>query len=192
MKKTIFTLFVIVLSSAATFAQLSGGLKAGVNITNQKYSISGESQTYNGTSFHIGAYGNFALSETISIQPELLYNSIKIDVEGEDFTSNYLSVPVMLVYGIADNKFNLQAGPQIGLLLSTDPSEVKDAEYYSSTDLTMNLGAGANFGKFNVAIRYGIGLGNIAGGLWDDLGFGDMKIKNNNLQISVGYKLFGE
>jgi hypothetical protein len=192
MKRILFTLLVIGLAASSSFAQMSGGLKAGVNLATQKYSLGGDSESYNGTNFHFGAYANFSLSDAISIQPEVLYNSIKIDVEGEDFTSNYLSVPVMLVYGFSENKFNIQVGPQIGLLLSTDPSEVKDADYYSGTDFTLNLGAGANFGKFNITIRYGLGLGNVAGDLWGDLGFDDMKIKNNNHQFSLGYKLFGE
>lgn len=192
MKKTFFTLMIVVLAGSSAFAQFSGGLKAGVNLANQKYSLGGSSESYTGTNFHIGAYGNFSLSETISIQPELLYNSLKVDVDGEDLTSNYLSIPVMFVYGFADNKFNIQAGPQIGFLLSTDPSEIKDADYYSGTDFTLNLGAGANFGKLNVTVRYGLGLGDVAGDLWSDIGFSDIEIKNNNLQISVGYKLFGE
>jgi hypothetical protein len=195
MKKTLLALLIVALAGVSSFAQLSGGLKAGVNIATQKYSLGGDSESFNGTSFHIGAYGNFALSDALSIQPEVLYSSLKFDTEdliGDDITTTYISVPVMLIYGFAQNKFNLQVGPQIGFLISTDPSELKDADYYSGTDFSLNFGAGANFGKFNITLRYGLGLGNVAGDLWSDIDFDDMEIKNNNLQISVGYKLFGE
>jgi hypothetical protein len=192
MKKTFLTLLIVGLVGVSTFAQMSGGLKAGVNIASQKYSASGDSETINGTSFHVGGYFNYAISDALSIQPELLYSSLKFDAQdlfGDDLTTNYLSVPVMLLYGFADNKFNVQVGPQISFLLSTDPSEVKDVDWYTGTEFSVALGAGANFGKFNAAARYCLGLSSIAGEAWDGSG---LDIKNSNIQISVGYKLFGE
>lgn len=192
MKKLLLSVLAICIAIAAS-AQFKGGIKAGINMLSQKYSVPGESETYNGTSFHAGLYGNYAFSDAFSIQPELLYNSLKADVEDEDLTSNYLSIPVMFVYGFADNMFNVQAGPQIGFLLSTDPSEAKDEDYMTGTDFTLNLGAGANFKKFNITVRYGIGLSNISGDLWKEiLSTDEMDIKNNVFQVSLGYQLFGE
>ena len=189
MKKTILTLLFAVAGLTA-FAQLNGGIKAGVNFAKQKYEASGISVSFEGTSFHVGGYLTFAVAEAISIQPELLYNSLKVDFDGDDITSNYLSVPVMFMYGFADNKFNVQAGPQLGILLSTDPSEYKDEDGVKSTDFSLNFGAGANFGKFNATIRYCLGLSDVAGDALE--GSGIDSVKNNNLQLSVGYKLFGE
>jgi hypothetical protein len=187
MKKTFLTFFVAVMAFSA-YAQVSGGLKAGVNLASQKWEYQGVSITENGTSFHVGAYANFAVSDALSVQPELLFNIIKVSDDGEDLTLNYISVPIMLVYGFADNMFNVQAGPQIGLLLSSDPSEVKDEDGVKGTDFGLNVGAGANFGKVNLTLRYCLGLGNIAGDAFPD----DFTIKNNVFQISVGVKLFGE
>lgn len=186
MKKLLFTLFVVCLSTGV-FAQMSGGLKAGVNLASMKQEAGGDSDSEGGTSFHIGAYGTFGLSDALSLQPELLYNSI--DIDGDKL--NYLSVPVMFKYGFSDNKFNIQAGPEIGLLLSTDPSEIKDDDIVTGTNFSLNLGAGANFGKLNVTARYCIGLSNIAGDALTDL-IDDYSIKVSNFQISVGYQLFGE
>jgi len=194
MKKILFTVFAVCIMFAAS-AQFKGGLKAGVNLSSSKWEAGDGafSESYSGTSFHVGAYGNFALSDAISIQPELLYNNIvhgtKADF-GDDITTTYLSIPVMFVYGFADNKFNVQAGPQLGILLSTDPSEIKDDDGVTGTDFSLNFGAGANFGKFNLTARYCLGLSNIAGSAFTDL-VDDFSIKNNNFQISVGYQLFG-
>jgi hypothetical protein len=187
MKKLVFTLFALVLT-ASVFAQVSGGLKAGLNLASQKYKIDSESESYNGTGFHVGGYVNFGLTESLSLQPELLYNSLKISDDGDDLTMNYISIPVMFKYGFADNKFNIQAGPQLGLLMSTDPSEYKDEDGIKGTDFTFNLGAGADLGKFNITARYGIGLANVAGDAFEGL---DLSIKNSNLQLSLGYTLFG-
>ncbi len=189
MKKIVFTFLIGIVALSAS-AQLSGGLKAGLNLTNQKWEAGGDSETFSGTGFHVGAYANFALSDAISIQPELLYNSLKVDADGDDFTLNYLSVPVMFMYGFADNKFNIQAGPQIGLLLSTDPSEFKDNDGVTGTDFSFNIGAGVNLGKLNLAARYTLGLANVAGETLTNIS-DDFSIKNNVFQISLGLQLFG-
>lgn len=192
MKKVLLTIAIACLATAS-FAQLSGGLKLGANFSTQKWEAGGEDEKGSGTGFHIGGYVNFALSEAISIQPELLYNSLKFDGDdfaGDDITANYLSIPVLFVYGFADNKFNVQAGPQLGLLLSTDPSEYKDEDVYKGTDFSFALGAGANFGKLNAAIRYNLGLSDIAGDALNDFIDG-ISVKNNVIQLSVGYRLFG-
>ncbi|MFZ2907228.1 MAG: acyloxyacyl hydrolase [Cyclobacteriaceae bacterium] len=186
MKKLLLTVFAACMVFAAS-AQLSGGLKAGVNLASLKSEAGGQDESENGTSFHIGAYANFGLSDALSLQPELLYNSI--DIDGDKL--NYISVPVMFLYGFSDNKFNVQAGPEIGLLMGTDPEELKSQDFVTGTNFTLNVGAGANFGKFNVTARYGIGLSNIAGDALKDLS-DDYKAKISNFQISLGYKLFGE
>lgn len=195
MKRILFTVVFLVAGTVA-FAQFTGGIKAGVNLNTSNWEAADGafSESYGGTSYHIGVYGNYALSDALSLQPELLWNSLKHDTEddwGDDITTNYLSIPVMLVYGFSENKFNVQVGPQIGFLMSTDPSEIKDDDVLTGTDFTLNFGAGANFGKFNITARYGLGLSNIAGDALMDLA-DDFEIKNNNIQISVGYKLFGE
>ena len=183
----IVVLLVVGANAINSQAQVALGIKGGVNLASQKVEAGGESDSNNGTSFHVGGYANFGLSDALSLQPELLYNSIDID----DERLNYLSIPVMLQYGFLDNKFNIQAGPQLGLLLSTDPSAYKDEDIFKGTDFTLNLGAGANFGKIGVTARYGIGLANIAGSDLTDA-IDDYKIKLNNFQISVSYKLIGD
>lgn len=182
MKKSYF-LVLVLFSSAGAFAQLKGGLKAGVNLTTVKVDVADfGSDSENGTSFHFGAYANFGLSDAVSIQPELLYNSLKVSDSGDDVTFNYLSIPVMFQYTIAE-KFNLQAGPQIGLLMGTDPSELKDG--MKGTDLSFNAGAGASFGKLNATLRYCLGLANTSD-------VDGIEFKNNVFQISIGYQLFGK
>lgn len=102
----------------------------------------------------------------------------------------------MLDYKLTD-QFSLQVGPQIGFLLSAKyEAEVEydgDSESYNEdikdemkgTDFGLNFGAAYSFVKLNVTFRYSLGLSNAA-----DYDEGDLK--NNNIQISLGYKLFGE
>lgn len=201
MKRILFITVIVCCANLAN-AQVSGGIKGGVNLTNQKWEVSfmGESasEKFKGTGFHIGGYLQYALSDAVSLQPELLFNSLNVDLDGEETTLNYISVPVMLGYGFDNNRFLLQAGPQIGVLLSTDPSELKDEDAYKGVDFSFNMGAMVNFNKFNISVRYSIGLSNLTGDALDeelDEALGediDLKIKNNNLQFSLGYRLFGE
>ena len=119
MKKSFLTLLVAFFALSA-FAQLSGGLKAGLNLANFSGDVSDNSMR---VGFHAGAYATFNLSDKIGIQPELLYNSVGTkfeDVDGDvDFVLNYISIPVMLLYNASEN-VNIQVGPQFGFLASAD------------------------------------------------------------------------
>ncbi|MBX2971354.1 MAG: PorT family protein [Cyclobacteriaceae bacterium] len=184
MKKVVLSL-VVLLISASAFAQLSGGAKAGLNLANWGGDVEGTDML---TSFHVGGYVNFALSDAISLQPELLFNSVGAKIEDVSLVTNYISIPVMLLYNVNEN-FNIQAGPQIGLLMSAkakfegESEDIKDA--FTGTDFGVNLGLGANFGKLNATARYCLGLANV----FEDSG--DEKGTTSVIQISLGYKLFG-
>lgn len=196
MKRTFFTL-TLLLPAVFGFAQWTGGMKAGFNLGTMKFKASGSSTSEDGVGFHIGGYANFAISDPLSVQSELLLNSIGISSDGYDndrVSLNYLSVPVMLLYNL-NEYINLQAGPQFGVLLFTDPSQ-EGLEIFKRPDFSLNMGAGLSFEKMNITLRYCFGLANVAG---DDVlawmeasGFEDIEIKNNNFQISIGYKLFEE
>jgi hypothetical protein len=178
MKKIFFTMFAVCIVFAAS-AQFKGGIKAGANLANLSGDIEGDDMLFG---FHVGMYGVFALSDALTLQPEVLYYGAG-DKEGDDdIKLSYLAIPVMFKYNLGET-FNIQAGPQLGLLLSTDPSEFKDE--MKGTDFGLNIGAGAGFGKFSADVRYSLGLSNII----DVEGF---EVKNNVIQISLGYQLFGE
>jgi hypothetical protein len=204
MKKILFTLLVVCFAGATAFAQLSGGLKAGLNLANFGGDVENTDMR---ASFHFGGYVTFSLADKITLQPELLYNSVgaKYDfVESDDFFGdikwegafklNYLSLPVMFGYNISDN-FSIQAGPQLGFILSAKDEgeasvdgftesyddDIKDG--LKGTDFGFNFGIGLNFGKLNASARYSLGLSNVNDGTGD--------IKNNVIQLSIGYTLFG-
>jgi hypothetical protein len=181
MKKVLLTVFAACLVFAAS-AQFKGGIKAGANLANLGGDVDDTDMLF---AFHIGAYGQFALSDALTLQPELLYygaGAASSEDGGDDLKINYISIPVMFKYNIGET-LNIQAGPQLGILAGTDPSELKDA--LKGTDFGLNFGLGAAFGKFSVDGRYSLGLANIYDG-------DDFEIKNNVFQISLGYQLFGE
>ncbi|HYG01999.1 MAG TPA: porin family protein [Chryseosolibacter sp.] len=192
MKKLLLSAIAICAFSIVSFAQMSIGAKAGFNFAN----VGGDAEnTDMRTSIHLGGYLNFAMSEQLSIQPELLYNSVGAKVSEGDFEAttklNYLSIPVMVKYSFGN--INVQAGPQLGLLLGAkekwegdgESGEDDVKEFYNGTDFGFNFGLGAEFGKLNATLRYSAGLSNIVD--TDE----DVKVTNNVIQLSIGYTLFG-
>jgi hypothetical protein len=191
MKKLIFTLSLIGLVATGAFAQVSVGIKGGLNIANQKYSAEGFSISPDALiGFHIGGYVNIAPSEKFSIQPELLFSTAgsKFDFDGASTETklSYITIPVMLKFNPAPI-FNIHAGPQFGFLMSAkqDDEDIKDG--LKGLDLGIGAGIGVDLPMgLNFTARYVAGLSNIAD--TDDDG---IEVKNNVIQISIGYRLMG-
>jgi hypothetical protein len=202
MKKIFLTVSLCALFAAGAMAQgMKGGIKAGLNLSNITGDVEGTSMR---TAFHVGGFLNFSFSDALSLQPELLYNSVgakmsefyeeeevEVEVEGTQVL-NYLSIPINLIYSFGN--FNVQAGPQVSFLMSAKQKadfmgislDVDNKEAFKSLDLGLNLGLGASFGKLHASARYFIGLTDVPDAE------GDFSAKNSNIQLSLGYTLFGE
>ncbi len=188
------------------------GAKAGLNLSNiSGDKLFGEIDTDSRTSFHIGAVVEIPLGEKFAFAPELVYSAQGFKTEfaesNEFFTFsteqttklNYLNLPLMAKYYIAQG-FSIQAGPQIGFLLSAksegednDDGEITTFDEdidknINGIDFGLNVGLGYQLeaGIFFDA-RYNIGLSDV-----NDVDFeaGDIEFKNQNsvIQLSVGYK----
>jgi opacity protein-like surface antigen len=176
-------------------AQVTFGAKAGVNFSD----IIGEKvDSFEGlTSFHVRAVAEIQISEKFSVQPELIYSmqgsDYSEDFEGDDFEGsvkvNYLNIPLMAKYYVADG-FSLEAGPQIGLLVSaTDEYEDEEddiKDFLKSTDFGINFGLGYKLESgLNFTARYNIGLSDNLDA--DDFETDGAEYKNSVIQFSVGY-----
>jgi len=194
MKKVLSLVAVLALLSTATFAQVKFGAKVGTNISN--ISMSSDAgfslDTKSRVGFLVGGFAKFELSEAFAIQPELMFAQYgyKVDMEffGETIsgteTANYLAIPVMAKYYFGG--FNLQAGPQLGFLMSANAEadgETEDTKGdYNSIDLGLSFGAGYDLEMgLGFDLRYNTGLTNIAK---DAEG---VTVKNNAIQIAVNY-----
>lgn len=195
MKRIFLSVAMVTLFAAGAFAQgMSGGLKAGLNLAT--FSGDDADGADMRASFHFGGYLNLGLTEALSFQPELLYNSLgaKQDFDGGElvYKMSYISVPLNLIYSFGN--FNVQAGPQFSFLASAkgeysigdDSAETDIKEMFKGTDLGVNIGLGASFGKLSASARYFLGLSNV----YDSED--DVDLKNSNIQLSLGYRLFGE
>ena len=183
----------LLLTASFTGALAQGfsfGLKAGLNFSKEVVNGSGITlNTDNITSFHGGVYGKIMVTPNFGIQPELLYSGQGGTVSSGGVTSTskfaYLNIPVMLRYNIVP-AFNLQAGPQIGFLMSATSNGTDIKSQLKSTDFGLGFGLGVDLPVgLNFAARYVIGLSDIQATSTS------ATLKNTVIQISIGYKLFG-
>ena len=183
--KKLFTITMALVAFTISAQNVTFGAKAGLNFASM---VGDAAEGLDGrTSFHIGATAEFEISESFSIQPELLYSGqgYTYDFDGADVTGkvDYINLPVMAKFYVADG-FSVEAGPQIGFLASAKEDvdgESFDIEDLKSTDFAFNIGAGYKVDSgLNFGLRYSMGLTDVPDS--DTDGF-----KHSVLQLSVGY-----
>ena len=195
MKTKMAVLLACILSVNAAMAQFTLGVKAGTNITKiQGKAFKNEFQY----GYLAGAFLEVGLGKKFGIQPEVLFNQVKSRVDSnfshiyqnaanfneyKDVKLNYLSIPVVLNYKLG-NVLSLQAGPQFGILMSSDKTLLQNGkDAFKSGDFSMLGGAQINISKLRVTGRYVIGLNNI-----NDISDKN-KWNNQGWQLSLGLAL---
>ena len=190
MKKMILVAVIALFSMVGVNAQTSFGAKAGLNVANLSGDITDNKALIG---FNVGVFAEIMLADSFYLQPELVFSAqgtlIGDSLFGfdlffliENFNLNYINIPIMFKYDVA-NRFYLEAGPQIGFLVSAKFADVDVKDDFESTDFGANFGLSYGFTeKLFAQARYNIGLSNIA----KDSG-GD-KISNAVLSFSLGYK----
>ena len=198
MKKIILTALALVTLSAVNAQtkvakktsdskDVSFGLKAGLNVSNFTGDVSDNKSKIG---FQVGGFVDIKVSDKFYVQPELIYTSLgaKDDSFGTTISANldYLAIPVMAKYYVSD-EFSLEAGPQIGFLLSAkakaNGNSVDIKDVFQSTDFGINLGVGFDFTEnLSAGVRYTVGISNIVKDSGDD------KVQNSNLALALAYK----
>jgi hypothetical protein len=184
MKKIFLVAVAIFAFASMGHAQIKFGAKGGLNIANQNFEFEGFSISPDSKiGFHIGAMAKAAISEKVSIMPELLYSTEGSSTDDGDFEVNYINLPILVAFNPSE-MFNIHAGPQLGYLISADADgDIKDE--LKSINLSLAIGAAVELSNgFTGGVRYNLGLSNIAD---SEEFFGDGELKNNTFQIYVGY-----
>lgn len=168
-------------SSSSASGDVQFAAKAGFNIA----SLGGEN-VYNYATkpgFHVGGLVEIPFSDKILLQPEVL---ISLQGSGTLYTDNvnlfYLNVPLMAKYNVWDALY-IEAGPQLGLLLSSNIDENTYGTLVTpdknSLDVGIGIGAGYRLNdNFYFQVRFVPGFINVVK---------DIKSKNRVFQISASY-----
>lgn len=191
MKRIILTAIAVMAFAFTNAQQTRFGVKGGLNVASFAGGDYWDAKSLVG--FHVGAFAEIKVIERLAIQPEILFSTQGAKLESAfdtdvDAKLNYINVPVLAKFFIT-KKFTVEAGPQIGFLVSAkeDGDDAKD--FYKSTDFGFNLGAGYNFtDDLSVGIRYTIGFSNIADYESEDFDEYLDSPKNSVLALSLAYK----
>lgn len=183
MKKTVLVMAISFLGFAEVNAQdISFGVKGGLNFA----SITGDNTSLKDdpvTAFNLGVMAEIPVSEKFSFQPEILYSGQGYGTNsGNDdvVALNYLDLPLMAKYYIS-KRFSVEAGPQIGFLLSAKEDDNDYKDLFKTTNLAANMGIGYKLDSgLNFGARYSLGLSNI-----NDIG--NLKNRTGVLQLTLGY-----
>lgn len=170
-----------------TAHQSNAGIKGGYNLAAVRFDADGETDQRH--SFHIGVYGEEFISESFSIQPELIYSQQGYVIKNSSgtFTQklNYINLPLMLKAYPSQNFF-LEAGPQIGLAVSHKEEYdglFSGTQQYDPTNFDWGVNFGGGFktnSGVSLGVRYHLGLGDL---------YDEGKAKNSVWQFSVGFDL---
>nr|WP_199001358.1 porin family protein [Flavobacterium sp. ASV13] len=190
MKKIILCAVAVMAFGFANAQKTRFGVKGGLNITTFAGGNYYDAKSLVG--FQVGGFAEIKVIERLSIQPEVLFSTqgAKQEVGMTKFDSklNYINVPVLAKFYIT-KQFTVEAGPQIGFLVSakSNGNDVKDA--YKSLDTGFNFGAGYNFtDNVSVGLRYTVGLANIGDYNVDNTEQYLDSPKNSVLALTLAYK----
>ncbi|MDN3672166.1 porin family protein [Flavobacterium branchiarum] len=191
MKKITLSIIAVLAFGFANAQETKFGVKGGLNVTNFAGGNYYDAKSLVG--FHVGGFAEIKIIKRLAIQPELLFSTqgAKMKFPGEsDFNSklNYLNVPVLAKFFVT-KEFTVEAGPQIGFLLSAKQDGENAKDLYKTTDLGFNFGAGYSFTEnVFVNIRYTVGVSNVGDYNVEDLEDYYDSPKNSVLALSLGYK----
>lgn len=208
MKKILLSLGAAFLLAAGANAQVSYGIKAGVNLPKQVMKISAEGlnmsvTTSSTTSFYVSGYANIFAAPNFAIQPGLSLQGKggKMEIGDQKVEDNVMSldIPVNAVYYIptgATGSVFLGAGPYVGFHLSGKEKlngESYDIEFGSGENEMKRVDFGLNFqlgyklaNGFLINGAYGLGLANLANeGIYEGA---DAKVHNRILSFGVGFE----
>lgn len=157
MKKTLLTAVFALLSIAAFSQKKSGiGIKGGLN-----YSANGDyfesigdaaREPDRNVGYHIGLFGQLAVSR-LYVRPELIYTKTKSDYQGDKFDVSKIDAPILLGARII-GPLHLFAGPAFQYILDTEFDGIAINDIENDFTIGANIGAGLDFGKLGVDIRY--------------------------------------
>jgi len=136
--------------------------------------------------FYVGAIGDFGITESFHVQPELTY--------GQAGELSFVYLPIMAKFYVSKG-FNIQVGPQLsfssnvdeikGILRVISDEDDRFSDMLKSTALEMGFGAGYDITKnLMLQARYSFSVTDRYNGPGDTL----LDVKNSTLNVGMAYK----
>ena len=164
MKLRAITSFVFFLVAGLTYAQTNMGIKGGLNFSTIH---PGNSSLDLRTGFHVGLLWHIPVGQGIAFQPELMYSLQGAKLSNtEKLNLGYINAPFLLQVMVGRG-FRLEAGPQLGFLVSAKTESGNTLENVRQSYKTIDAALAVGFGFVGRAglgfdVRYNYGLSNIS------------------------------
>lgn len=190
MKKTIIFAATVIFAFAAN-AQVKTyfGVKAGMNAS-ELHGYDDDAKTKIG--FHVGALAHIHGNSNWAFQPEIIYSlegaKREMIPNGTVNTNlSYINVPLLVQY-MFHNGFRIEAGPEIGFLMSAtekgDDVDIDIKDSYKSTSISLPVGIGyLTRTGLGFDARYNFGL--------TDINENGPGVKGNTFQFGIFWQFGG-
>ncbi len=179
MKKIILSLLLLLVVKAS-IAQISYGVKGGLNFSNI-YSTNLNTDFKQG--YHVGAYAKLNLI-ILALQPELLFSQRGYkETNVKDVTLNYIDIPVMFKLKVFP-MITLDAGPQFSYLINSSTEGIGNIltvqPEFKNAEVSGAIGASVQVWRLGASARYIVGLSELEKSITS---------KNQQFQVSLSLKL---
>lgn len=160
-------IFFMLFFSCALLAQekkIAFGVKAGLNYgDNGKIEISDITQTAaeDRVGYHLGMFVRGKLTDNIYIKPELQYtvNNSKYTLTERNLNYSVKKLDLPILAGISIlGPIHVFGGPALQYIVENDLEDVQLSDVKNKFTIGLQFGAGLQFDRFNVDIRYEQGL----------------------------------
>ena len=185
MKKALFIAFTFAFVLSAQ-AQTIFGLKLGANIANLKATVGSIGVTLDTKlGFHGGGYFTIPAGKNFTIQPELVYSleGAEFDQTNSNISLHMINLPLMFQYNTSG--FIVEAGPQLGFLLSAIEDGQDATSGYENINIGLGFGAAYRLRQgVGFSARYNLGLTGVAKDETQDV-----TVKSNVIQLGVTFNV---
>lgn len=190
--RVVLLVCILAITCASALAQVSFGVKAGVNFNELVWTPAPKGFSLDNTSglgFHLGFYSRVKIGGNFSLIPELQLSQRGVSISSGGSTSNfniyYLEVPILLSYNV--KKIGIDLGPNVSYRITSTLDVYKDFDFGLNGGIRFDLTE-----RIFILGRYYYGLTTIS--------TIDLRDQNNNplgligersrsVQIGIGYKL---
>lgn len=163
------------------------GLKGGLNFADVRNLDAGMNFKTK-TSYHVGAFAQFSVTDWFSLQPEILYSRKGYDSTNVARKLDYFDLPLLLVFNPLSN-VSFHVGPQASLLMTVKEgeTEINKAASYKSLDYGVVGGVEARVSFFRLGARYSLGMNEIYQDAYRQVASNvNRDIKNGAFQVYLG------
>ncbi|HEY0743968.1 MAG TPA: porin family protein [Chryseosolibacter sp.] len=152
------------LTALAADAQISLGVKAGLNLSdvvvNNSYNPDVEPGYQIKAGFHAGMFAAIQGANSLGFAAELLYSSKGVRALNV-INLHYVAVPLLLRYHI-NEKFFGEIGPEIGYLVNANSRHGNlNSTWDNKVDIGLDVGLQYKLGKLSCGLRFNAGFSSV-------------------------------